>query len=77
MSKVTVISDAKGQILAIAHGHLSEATSRKRGAKEVQGGLRALPGQKLQELELTPDVSNLKNFKDLVEKVRPHLKITA
>jgi hypothetical protein len=76
MSKVTVITDAKGQIQAIGHGHLSEATARKQGTKGLQGGLRPLPGQNLQELELANDVTQITAWKDLVEKVRPHLKAT-
>jgi len=77
MSKVTVITDAKGQIQAIGHGHLSEETSGKNGKKGLQGGLRALPNQQLQELELAQDVSEIRDFKSLAEKIRPHLKATA
>jgi hypothetical protein len=74
MSKVTVITDTKGQIQAIGHGHLSERSGRKRGSKEFQGGIRALPGQQIHELDLAPDVTQVKTFKELVEKVRPHIK---
>lgn len=77
MSKVTVITDAKGQIQAIGHGHLSEATARKPGANGYQSGIRALPGQNIHELELSQDVAQVKGWKELVEKVRPHLKATA
>jgi len=77
MSKVTVVADAKGQIQAIGHGHLTEATARKKGAKEMGSGIRALPGQTIHELDLPHDVSQLKSWKELVEKVRPHLKATA
>ena len=74
MSKVTVITDLKGQIQAIGHGHLSERTSGKTGSKQLQGGLRALPGQQLHELDLAHDVTHVKTWKELVEKVRPHVK---
>jgi hypothetical protein len=77
MSKITVITDAKGQIQAIGHGHLSEATSRKPGAKGLQGGLRPLPDQRIHELEIPHDATQIKEWKELVEKVRPHLKATA
>lgn len=77
MSKVTVVADAKGQIQAIGHGHLTEATSRANGAKGMRSGIRALPGQTIHELDLTHDVSQLKSWKELVEKIRPHLKTTA
>ena len=77
MSKVTVITDAKGQIQAIGHGHLSEATARKQGAKEFQSGVRALPGQQIHELELQHDVAQVKVWKELVEKIRPHIKAIA
>ena len=74
MSKVTAVTNAKGQIEVIGHGHLSEATVRKQGAKGLQGGIRALPVQQLHELDLTEDVSKIKVWKELVEKVRPHIK---
>jgi hypothetical protein len=77
MSKVTVITDAKGQIQAVGHGHLSEAAARKQGAKGFQSGLRAFPGQQLHELELPEDVSKVNDWKGLIEKVRPHVKATA
>jgi hypothetical protein len=77
MSKVTVITDTKGQIQAIGHGHLSEETARKNGKKGLQGGLRALPNQQVHELDLAQDVSDIKDFKSLAEKIRPHLKATA
>jgi hypothetical protein len=74
MSRVTVITDAKGQIQAIGQGHLSEATGRKSGSKGVQGGIRALPGQKLHELDVPYDVSQAKTWNEVVEKIRPHVK---
>jgi hypothetical protein len=74
MSKVTVITDAKGQIQSIGHGHLSEATGRKHGAR---AGLRALPGQHLHELDLADDVSKVRVWTELVQKVRPHIKAKA
>lgn len=77
MSKVTVITDAKGQIHAVGHGHLSEATARKSGVTGLRGGLRPLKGQQLHELELPQDVSEIKDFKSLAEKIRPHIKATA
>jgi hypothetical protein len=77
MSKITVITDNTGKIHAIGHGHLSEATTRKNGQKGLQGGLRPLANQQLHELELSQDVSQIKDFKALVEKIRPHLKISA
>jgi hypothetical protein len=77
MSKVTVVTDAKGRIHAIGHGHLSEASARKRGSKALQGGLRALPGQQIHELELPHDVTHVKVWQELVEKVCPHLRINA
>jgi hypothetical protein len=77
MSKVTVITDAKGQIQAIGHGHLSEGTARKQGAKGFQSGVRELPGQHIHEIELQHDVTQIKVWKELVEKVRPLVKATA
>ncbi len=77
MSKVTVVTDAKGQIHAIGHGHLSENSNKKNGSKDFQSGIRALPGQKLHELELPQDVTQVKTWKDLVAKVHPHLQARA
>lgn len=77
MSKVTVITDSKGQIQAIGHGHLSEKTLRKQSPNGFQGGLRALPGQHLHELDLSHDVTQVKDWKELVEKIRPHIKAVA
>jgi hypothetical protein len=77
MSKITVITDAKGQIQAIGHGHLSLAAAQKQAAKGLLGGIRALPGQHIHELELAHDVTQIKVWKELVEKVRPHVKATA
>jgi hypothetical protein len=77
MSKVTVVTDAKGQIHAIGHGHLSETSNKKRGSQEFQSGIRALPGQKLHELELPHDVTQVKTWTDLVAKVHPLLQTRA
>jgi hypothetical protein len=74
MSKVTVITGPKDQIQAIGHGHLSQATVRKQGGKGLQSGIAPLPGQHLHELDLADDVSKIKTWKELVEKVRPHVK---
>ena len=68
MSKVTAVTDAQGQIVVIRHGHLSAATAKKSGFKGAQGGLRALPGQQLH------DVEGIKGFRELHDKVRPHLR---
>lgn len=73
MSKVTVVTDAKGEIAAIGHGHLSEATAKKQGTKGVRSGIRVLPNQRLHELELAEDVSKIDVWKVLVEKIRPHI----
>ncbi len=56
MSKVTAVTDAQGQIVVIGHGHLSEATAKKSGLKGAQGGLWALPGQQLHELDVPENV---------------------
>jgi len=44
MSKVTVVTDAKGQIHAIGHGHLSENSNKKNGSKDFQSGIRVFLG---------------------------------
>jgi hypothetical protein len=73
MSKITVITDKKGGIIAIGHGHLSEKTAGKAAGKEVQCGLRAGPDQSLQEIDLAQDVSQLKDWTELHAKVQPHV----
>lgn len=71
MSKVTVVTGADGAIAAIANGHLSRETSTRHGSS--QGGIFALPGQKLHEIVLKEDVSQLTSFADLRERLLPHL----
>ena len=79
MSKVTVVTDAKGEIVVIGHGHLSQETARKNAAPGdgIQGGVRAGPGQHLHELEVSEDVSRIANWAELHKKVRPHVKVRA
>ena len=74
MSKVTVITGDKGLITAIGHGHLSRETAHKAGQKKPDGGLRAGPGQKLHELDLAEDVSQLSDWSKLHTKVQAHLR---
>jgi hypothetical protein len=74
VSKVTVITDLNGKIQGIGHGHLSEVTVRRSGAKGFQSGIRPLAGQRLQEIDLAEDVSRVKTWKELFDKVRPNLK---
>lgn len=74
MSKATVITDTSGKILAVGHGHLSEGRASKSKSNEDWAGIRALPGQKLHEIELADDLTTHKSFKAIVEKIRPHLK---
>ena len=75
MSKVTAVTDAKGNITVLGHGHLSEAAFRKGGkAQGVAGGLRPGPGQQLHEIDLAEDVSAIADFGELHKKVKPHLK---
>ena len=77
MSKVTVITDARGDVVAIGHGHLSEATARKNGSKGARAGLRALPGQQLSELDLKDNVEQLTTFAELRDMVRPYVTARA
>jgi len=81
MSKVTVITDAHGNIAAVGHGHLSEETFKKTrptapptAPHGVYAGLRAVPGQSLRELDLSDDVSDILDFGELVRRVQPHLR---
>jgi hypothetical protein len=74
MSKVTVVTDANGDIIVIGHGHLSFETAQRAGMRYPRGGVRPGPGQKLHELELAEDVSRIDNWLELHGKVRPHLR---
>ncbi len=74
MSKITAITDAAGEIVAIEHGHLSEQTARKSGSREPQAGLRAGPGQQIHELDIPGNLEHIKTWAELHEKVRPHIK---
>jgi hypothetical protein len=48
---------------------------RKRaGSKGAQGGLWALLGQQLRELDVPENVEGIKGFRELNDKVRPHLR---
>ena len=71
MSKVTVITDANGAIAAVGLGSLGHKPGQAR--HQTQAGLFALPGQTLHELDIKDDVSGVKTFSELKEKVRPHL----
>ncbi len=74
MSKITVITDATGEIVGMRHGHLSEETARKPGSHKPQVGLRAGPGQQIHELDIPGNLEDLKTWAELHEKVRPHIK---
>jgi hypothetical protein len=74
MSKVTVVTDSAGNILAMGLGHLSEKSAMKSGSRESQAGLRAGPGQKLHELEIPENLESVKNYREFHEKVRRHVK---
>ena len=74
MSKLTVVTDSFGRIQVIAHGHLSQASVGKEGKKGPQGGIAPRPGQVLREIDLPEDVSRVKNWDDLREKVMAHVK---
>jgi hypothetical protein len=73
MSKVTVVTDAAGKIAVIGHGYLSEASAKKAGHKGPRGGLRAPPGHHLHELDIAEDVKSITKFKELHDKVAPHV----
>jgi hypothetical protein len=73
MTQITVVTDESGKIVAMGHGHLSEATARQSGSSEAQGGLRAGPNQRLHELELSEDLRSVNDWSALHDKVRPHV----
>ncbi len=70
MSKLTIVTDAQGAIAVIGQGHVGSGRAAKGVART---GVFALPGQTLHEIELKEDVSGLKSFDQLRDKVRPHL----
>ncbi|MBV8458467.1 MAG: hypothetical protein JO122_17845 [Acetobacteraceae bacterium] len=73
MSDVTVVTNADGKIAAIGHGRLSEASAKRAGINGPAGGLFALPGQKLQELQMAEDLTKAKDFEELHNKVQQAL----
>ena len=74
MSKLTVVTDAKGGIAVIGHGHIGLRSGAKGTAKgTVRTGVFALPGQTLHEIEIKEDAASLKSFDQLREAVQPHL----
>jgi hypothetical protein len=74
MSRVTVVTDARGEIIAIGDGFLSEESIKGSKSAGFHGGLRAGPNQNLKELELSNDVTSIKDFDELKKHVRPHLR---
>jgi hypothetical protein len=70
MSKVTVITDRAGKVVAIGHGHLSEKSARG----QATGGLRAGPDQQLHEIDVPENVEHIQSWAQLLDKVQPHLK---
>jgi hypothetical protein len=74
MSRITVITDSKGNIAAMGHGRLGEGNVPKQTSKQPVAALRAGPGQILHEIELPEDVQHISNWNELHEKVKPHLK---
>lgn len=75
MSKITVITDSTGQIVVMGLGHLSEQSARVSGSRGLQGGLRAGPGQNLQELDIPEDLEQVKAWSELHAKVQPYVKL--
>ena len=73
MSKVTVITDATGNIVVIGLGHLSEQVVRASGAQEWVA-LRAGEGQQLRELDVLEDLEPIGTWSELHSKVAPHIK---
>ena len=75
MSKVTVVTDAKGNIVVIGPGHLSEQSVGIPGSKEPEAALRAGPGQQLHELDIPEDLEPIQtSWSELHSKVAPHIK---
>jgi hypothetical protein len=74
MSKVTVISDSAGNILAMSLGHSSGQTAPGTGSRGPKGGLRARAGQKLHELNVPEDLESIKSWSELHSKVAPHIR---
>jgi hypothetical protein len=73
MSKITVITDSTGKIVAMGLGHSSEQTARSSASKELKGGLRARAGQKLHELNVPEDLESINGWSELQSKVAPHI----
>ncbi|MGA2830216.1 MAG: hypothetical protein ABSF03_29380 [Streptosporangiaceae bacterium] len=76
MSKVTVITDATGNIVVIGLGHLSEqSVGLMPGSEEPKAALRARPGQQLHELDIPEDLEPIQtSWSELHSKVAPHIR---
>jgi hypothetical protein len=74
MSKATVITDAAGKIVVVAHGHVSPESAMRAASGKAAGGVRAGPGQQLHEIEVSHDLSTIRDWDDLVKRVHPHVK---
>ena len=74
MTRLTVVTDARGEIVVVGHGHLSEASARKFASAGPHGGVRAGPGQRLHEIELPEEVAPAAGWAELCRKIEQHLK---
>ncbi len=75
MSKVTVVTDANGDIVVLGFGHLSEQSVGIPGSREPKAALRAGPGQQLHELDIPEDLEPVQaSWSELHSKVAPHIK---
>ncbi len=63
MSKLTVITDTDGNIVAIGHGHLGESGAPGNGGPAA--GLRAGRDQRLHEIEVEQPLDETSTWSDL------------
>lgn len=57
--KLTVITGAQGQLVALVHAHLSEHDRNQSFKNGPHATLRPGPGQKFHEIELPPECEKL------------------
>jgi hypothetical protein len=68
--KMTIIVDNKGALVAAQYG--SSKRSQQADLYQ-QGGLLAGPGQRLHEVDVPDEVGHLRDAKEFLTRIKPHL----
>jgi len=70
--KMVVVTE-KGQIQGFAHGSKADHAARHAGQREL-AGLRLLPGQEMQEVDVSDELATVQDGQELHRQLRQLLK---